>query len=408
MLAAAYGHLLRIPRARVPLFASIVGRLPIATIGLASILLVQSTTGSFASAGAVDAFATLGAGFGLPAQGRIIDRLGQTAVLIVTTVVQTVALVGLVVAARGDAPVAVLCAIALVAGATFPPISQCMRVLWPTMVGGEQDLHSAYALDAVIIEVVFITGPLIVAALAAAISPSAAILGGIALTLIGVVPFAASRASREWRPERSGPGHWAGPLRSPGIWVLAAGGAGLGWANGALAIDLTAFGSEHASPEIAGPLISIQALASLVGGLWYGARSWRSQPSERYALLLGLLALGFAPLIFAQSVAAMAVLIVLAGFPLAPATTVEFVLVDRLAPPGTSTEAFGWVLTATVVGSGMGAAAAGAIVNQGQVELGLVVAFAGGLAGAAVAILGRRHLRSAPAEGNVRSAPRID
>ena len=80
---------------------------------------------------------------------------------------------------------------------------------------------------------------------------------------------------------------------------------------------------------------------------------------------------------FAGSIAAMAALIVLAGLALAPSTAIEYLLVDRVSPPGTSTEAFGWVITATVAGAGAGEALTGAIVQQGNVRLGLTLALGG-------------------------------
>ena len=199
-----------------------------------------------------------------------------------------------------------------------------------------------------------------------------------------------------WRLRRAR--HWLGPLRSAGLRVLGVCSFGLGFANGALVVALLAFGSQHGSPEAAGPLIAIQAVASLVGGVWFGARRWNAPPDRLYVVSMSLLALGFAPLVFAGSIAAMAALIVLAGLALAPSTAIEYLLVDRVSPPGTSTEAFGWVITATVAGAGAGEALTGAMVQGGHVRLGLLLALGGALAGALAAALGRTALaRSARA-----------
>jgi hypothetical protein len=133
----------------------------------------------------------------------------------------------------------------------------------------------------------------------------------------------------------------------------------------------------------------------MIGGLWYGSRDWAGPVERRYVIALALLAAGFVPLLVASSIAAMGVLIVLAGLTLAPATAIEYVLIDRVAPAGSSTEAFGWVITATVAGAGVGSAVAGAVVNGGHVTLGLLLAVVGTAAGAAAAAFGLPALRPA-------------
>jgi MFS family permease len=390
----AYSQLLDVPGARGPFVTSAIGRLPLGAAGLAVILLVRATTGSFADAGLVEGAFTIGAGIGLPVQGRLVDRLAQAPVVIPSALGHAAALVAFAVAAHSDASIGVLCALTAIAGALVPPLSPCMRSLWASLLGPERDLQAAYALDAIIIELAFIAGPLLAAGLAAAVSPTAAVLVSAALAGGGGLAFALTRASRAWR-SKGGPRHWAGPLRSMGIRILAASSLGLGFANGALAIALTAFGAKHGSTEAVGPLISIQAVASMIGGLWYGSRDWAGPVERRYVIALALLAAGFVPLLVASSIAAMGVLIVLAGLTLAPATAIEYVLIDRVAPAGSSTEAFGWVITATVAGAGVGSAVAGAVVNGGHVTLGLLLAVVGTAAGAAAAAFGLPALRPA-------------
>jgi len=391
MIPAAYRDLLAIRETRLPLIASLIGRLPLGLSGLAVLLLVRAATGSFADAGLVSAGLTAGAAIGLPIQGRLIDRVSQTPVLVVSALGSTASFVAFVAAADAGASVGVLALLCFSAGALVPPLSPCMRGIWGRILGDERARQSAYALDAVIIEVAFIGGPLLAAGLSAAASPRVAVLAGAALELGGTLAFAASRASRVWRGAE-GARHWLGPLRSAGLRVIGLCSFGLGLANGALVVALTAFGSRHGSPEAAGPLIAIQAVASLVGGLWFGAQRWNRPPETLYVVSMSLLAVGFVPLVFAGSIAAMAVLIVLAGLALAPSTAIEYLLVDRVSPAGTSTEAFGWVITATVAGAGAGEAISGAMVQGGDVRRGLLLALGGALVSALVAALGRRVL----------------
>jgi MFS family permease len=392
MVPEAYRELLGIRAVRLPLIASIIGRLPVGSAALAVIFLVQAETGSFTDAGIVEACFTAGAAVGLPLQGRLVDRMGQARVLVPTSLINGGSLLTFVLVAQADESLATLGALSALAGITVPPLSQCMRGLWGTMLDNEDTLQSAYAIDAVIIEFAFICGPVLAGVLAASVSPSAAVISSAGLWLVGGLAFAASSASRAWRPA-GGRRHWAGPLRASGIWVLAGASIGFGIANGALILALTAFGEEHGATEIVGPFISIQAMASMLGGIWYGARRWDSPPEDRYPLLNLLLALGFVPLVFATSLQAMGGLMVLAGLAIAPATAVEYILIARLAPAGTSTEAFGWVLTATVLGTGLGSALGGAIVNGGHVQLGFVLAAGGAALAWLASAAGRSALR---------------
>ncbi|OLE36017.1 MAG: hypothetical protein AUG48_08945 [Actinobacteria bacterium 13_1_20CM_3_68_9] len=406
MIPVAYAELLAVRGVRVPLVGSLVGRLPLALEGLAILFLAKDVTGSFADAGLVEAFALVGTGVGLPIQGRLVDRLGQPRVLLPLAALNAASLGALVMVARGGASVASLALLSGLSGLSIPPLSSCMRNLWAAMLDDPDALQSAYALDAVVIEVAFITGPLLASGLTAAVSASAAVLAGALLTFTGTVAFATSAASRGWRAQDGGPQHWAGALRAPGIWVLAAASAGFGFSNGAMVLALTAFGNVHDAPEIVGPFLSIQAVASMIGGIWFGARRWKTPADEQYPRFNLLLALGLAPLILVPAVAVMGGLMVLAGLAIAPATAIEYVLVDRIAPPGTSTEAFGWVITAAVLGSGIGAALAGSVVNGGDLRLGFFLAFAGaGLAWIA-SVLGRSKLQLATEPALRRAAAR--
>lgn len=395
MVPRAYRHLLQNRSVRLPVAGAAVGRLPIGSEPLAVLFLIQAATGSFASAGVVEACFSVGAAVGLPLQGRLADRIGQTRVLVPAALVNAAAMVTLVLAADADSPLATLAAVGALGGVSFPSLSTCMRSLWGTLVDDRDQLQTAYALDAAVIELAFIVGPLLAAGITATASPSAAVLAGAVLTSTGTAMFAASRASRTWRPVVVAR-HWAGPLRAAGIWVLGGASIGFGFANGALTLALTAFGEDHGATEIVGPLIAIQAVASLIGGVWYGTRKWQSPPWERYPRLILLLAIGFAPLALVSSVELMGLLMVFAGLAIAPATAVEYLLIDGLAPRGTSTEAQGWVITATVLGSGLGAVAGGAIVNGGHVSLGFVAAFGGVAVAWLCSALGRPALRPAP------------
>src|SRR5258708_30856619 len=107
--------------------ASIVGRLPIGMSGLAILLLVQGTSGSFAIGGAATGCYVAGLACVAPAIGRVIDRHGPRTMLLACAVLFPSALCALLTAVAAGAPGVAVLSCAAVAGASFPPITVCMR-----------------------------------------------------------------------------------------------------------------------------------------------------------------------------------------------------------------------------------------------------------------------------------------
>jgi MFS family permease len=170
---------------------------------------------------------------------------------------------------------------------------------------------------------------------------------------------------------------------------------------GALEVALPAFAEEEGSRGAVGPLITVWALGSVIGGLWYGARTWRSSVEKRFLILMVLLALGSAPLPFAPSIGVMGVLLLFTGFALAPLATTEYALVARLAPAGTQTEAYSWQIVANVMGAAAGSLIAGLLAEVVSVEWALATAGIACAAGGVVAVAGRRTLRPAVSVSDV-------
>jgi predicted MFS family arabinose efflux permease len=394
MLPQAYRRLLAIRPARVPLAGVIVGRLPIAGMSLATVLLLRHETGSFAVAGAVEACIAIAMAASLPAQGRLIDRYGQTVILLPVAALNPLAMTALVLAAKGGAGPAALAAIGIVCGASTPALGAVMRTLWSELVPDRALRQSAFALDAVLIETAFITGPLLTAALVSTASPALAVLVNAGLTLAGTLTFAASRASRRWRgvPHDGG---WAGPLASSPVALVVAIQVPLGAAIGAMEVATVAFATQEGAPGVAGALIAVQAAASLAGGLWYGARTHHASAAERYPKLLVCIAAAFAPLLLMSSIATAFPLMTLSGFAFAPSGAAVWMLIDELSPPGGATESTSWISTAIIAGVAAGNAIGGAVVGGGHARTGYAVAVAAAALAAFSALSARPAWRPA-------------
>jgi MFS family permease len=96
----AFGAILQHPGALVMSASALVGRFPIAMLGLALTLLVVAETGSYARAGAVAALLTVGGAVGGPLSSRLADRHGQDRVLPPLVALHVVAVAALTAAVQ--------------------------------------------------------------------------------------------------------------------------------------------------------------------------------------------------------------------------------------------------------------------------------------------------------------------
>lgn len=374
------------------------GRLPFAIVPLSIVLLMRSEGYDYGAIGVVVGAEALAVGLTAALVGRLVDRVGMSRVVLATGAVTALALLAETIAILAGATPGILVALAALHGATIPPISASMRSLWARLVP-EETLESAYAFDAVQLELVFVVGPLIAAGLATAISAAAGMLLCTGFYLLAAVGFATAPVVRAGRVDEDVERTRAGALRSPGMRTLVLIGVITAISFGALEVALPAFAEAEGARGAVGPLITAWSLGSLIGGLWYGARSWRTPLERRLVILLGLLALGAAPLAFAPSIGAMAALLLLTGLALAPLATTEYALVDAVAPAGTSTEAYSWQIVATVTGAAVGSIVAGLLVEHASVEWGLATAAFACAGGLLVATARLRSLRPAAAAG---------
>jgi len=197
----AYGELLSIGDVRRVVSWGLIGRLPLGMSALALVLLVRGEGGSYAAAGVVSAAFALASGAGAPVGGRLVDRHRATVILTGYAAAFGLALLALAALAHAGAPLATLIGAAAVAGFAAPPIAPTVRTMWP-LIAPTPDLRAtAFALEATLQEVIFVSGPLLVAALSASISPGAGVPAAAILGSAGATGFALTSTIRSRRPD---------------------------------------------------------------------------------------------------------------------------------------------------------------------------------------------------------------
>ncbi|MFI1396621.1 MFS transporter [Streptomyces sp. NPDC020681] len=384
-----YGAILKAPHAARLLAGTLVGRLPNATAPVAIVLFVRAEGGSYSLAGGLAAVYGIATAVGQPLLGRAVDLHGQPRIQLPAAVASALGMVLLAAVGIGALPLAY--AGVAVAGIFTPPLEGGLRALWPSVLGREERVHRAYAMDAVAQEIMFTVGPLLVTVLVSLWSAAAALLVINVIGVLGALSVVLSHPSRTWRsaPREA---HWLGALRSPGLLALLGSFFFVGLALGSITVAGVAYADDHGREAVYGWLMAALGLGALIGGTVYGARQWAGAPERRLRILVGLLAVGYLPLVLTPGVVAMTLLAAVSGLFLAPAIACAFIVVDRHAPRGTVTEAFSWLVTTFGVGAAVGTAVAGPAVELGGTDWSFAVAGAGGIAAVVVLTATQRVL----------------
>jgi predicted MFS family arabinose efflux permease len=223
-------------------------------------------------------------------------------------------------------------------------------------------------------------------------SGGALIVCGLVI-LVGTLAFAAQPASRRWRPEPVGSRRRGGSLRAPAMRTLVAISLGTGTVFGATEVGITASAHALHSATAAGPLLGLWGAGSLIGGMIATRLGGGARDARGLIPLLVALAVTHGALILTTgSVVAAAVVVTLAGATIAPTASSMYAMVDAAAPAGTRTEAYSWLLTASLVGASLGMGAAGALAQHAGAAAAFALVGAAGCLAALAAVLGSGRL----------------
>ncbi|MEV1288185.1 MFS transporter [Micromonospora sp. NPDC049679] len=363
----------RIPGAPMLLIAGIIGRLGIGMTPLALLLVVQNVTGRYALAAVAGGLYALAGAALSPIAGRIADRVGPAPVLLVTAVAHPLALVGLLFASRSGADaLTVIYLAAAAAGATYPPLTAAIRGAWNDLTGpatGRYGLrNTALAAETSLFEVVFVIGPLLVAAFVLAADAATALIGAAVVTLLGTAAVAFGRAMRSWQPHpRNAQASGLGPLKVQGFPALLLCVGGLGVAFGAAGVTVPAYAAAQRpgdSEGLASVLLAVWGVGSAIGGIWFGTRPSARNMPRQFAALLAAVAGTFVVFAAMPNPVALGIALIIGGAVIAPALTLENTMVGRIAPGSMLNEAYTWVVTVAVAASAGGGALAGIIVDR--------------------------------------------
>ena len=393
-----YRRVFGLPGARAFTLAGLVARLPMSMVSLGLVILVSSRTGSYSVAGAVSASYVGANAVAAVPLARVVDRLGQGRVLGLATTVSCAALALTVVAVQSGWALPLPHVLAAAAGASSPNIGAAVRARWSHVVPDRRLLDTAFAVEAVNDELVFIVGPTVVTLLATLVAPLAGLLAAVAAALVGTWWLVSQRRTE---PPRVTPHADGGaPVTMPwgALAPLVGGAVSLGVLLGGCEVATIAFTDERGHQGVSGVLLAVWALGSLLSGLVSGAVVQQRPPPARYRLGSVALTLLLLPMPFVPTIPLLGLFLFLCGFAVSPTMIAAVSWVESLVPASRLNEGIAVFTTGLIAGVAPGAALVGAAVDAHGASAAFWVPVAAGAAGIVLAT-GASAVRRATAAG---------
>jgi MFS family permease len=321
-------------------------------------------------------------------QGRLLDRFGQGRVLSVACLGFGVSVTLLVVSVQAEWPIGSTYVFAAMAGGCLPQVGSSVRARWSHVLDQPADVQTAYALEAVLDEAVFMLGPIVVTVLATAWHPVAGLAVAVAACVAGTLWLTSQRGTEPPAHPRTGSTEPRVSMPWRTVVPLAVVCAALGVLFGAAEVTTVAFADEQGHKAVSGVLLALWALGSLVAGVITGAIRWRRGPSVRVRWGALAMACAMAPLSFVGSLPVMGVTLFVAGFAIAPTLIAAMTLTEEVVPSGRLTEGMAIMQTGLVAGVAPGATLSGLVVDHRGASAAYLVSLAAGtvaaLAGLAI------------------------
>ncbi|MGW1224866.1 MFS transporter [Streptomyces sp. NPDC002530] len=390
-----YGAVLGTPSVARLLGGTLTGRLPNGMAPVAITMWATTSGSSIAFGGLLSALYGLSSSLVQPVKGRLMDRHGQTAVHIPAAVLNSTFLAALPLAGPYGGP-GLATAIVVAGGLTTPSLEAGLRALWPSVLPESRLRHAALALDTGTQGLLYIVGPLLVAALASTYDPAVALAIAAVLGLTGTTVVVLAPPSRRWRSAPyQAPMAGASAPTSPGtgLMLMLIALAGIGCAIGAMNVWSIAMAERHEQDVLSGILPAAFSTGSFLGGLVYGRRTWRTSAADRLIAATAAFLAGWLPLTVLDAPALNVVAVTVPGAFLTVVVACAYVTTDFFTPANRTSEAYAWLILSIGVGQSAGTALAGRLAEQPLASASLPTA--GAAVALAVLLAARRHLRSA-------------
>jgi MFS family permease len=370
--------------------AGFAARLPVAMAPIGIVTMLSQAKGGYWLAGAVAAAFTLTNALAAPQISRLVDRHGQSKLLVPATAIAVVAFVLLILATRLDWPVWTLFASALLAAA-MPSMPAMVRARWTEVFRDTPQLNTAFAFESAADELVYIAGASLSVGLSVALFPEAGVLISTLCMAVGMTAFVLQKATEPKVRKVEGVPHRSA-ITLPAVQIITAALVFVGAIFATAEVSTVALTKELGQPGAASLVIGVYAIGSFVVGLIVGALNLRAPLHRQLLTALAVLLVTTLPLLAANSVVTLAGAIFISGVAISPTFITAFGLVERRVPAEVLTEGVTWVMTGIGIGMALGAFVAGWVVDSFGAHNGFWVSIAAASAALTIVGLGQRVL----------------
>jgi MFS family permease len=386
-----YREIFQAPGAKGFAAAGFLARLPVAMATMGIVTMLSQSHGEYWLAGAVSATFALTNAFVAPQISRLVDRHGQSRVLTPTTAVAVVAFTLLILATYFKWPNWTLFLSALVAG-VMPSMPAMVRARWTGLYHGSPRLHTAFAFESVLDEVVYMAGSVLAIGLSVSLFPEAGPLASTLFLAVGTTLFVIQKSTEpavrpvEQRASRSA-------LSVPAVQIITFTLIAVGTIFGTAEVTVIAFSEELGQKGAASFILAGYAGGSLVVGLVFGTLRLKASLGRQFLVANTVAMLTTLPLLWVGSIPALAVMLFLAGASISPTFITAFGLIERLVPSSQLTEGITWAMTGIFIGMAAGSFLSGYVIDVYGAQNGFWVSVGAGVVALATALFGQRMLR---------------
>ncbi|MDX0868663.1 MFS transporter [Sinorhizobium medicae] len=391
-----YGEIFRAPGAKGFSAAGFFARLPIAMAPIGIVAMVSQTHGEYWLAGAVSATFALTNALVAPQISRLVDRVGQTAVVVPTTIVSVAAFLALIIAANRDWAAWTLFVLAFLAAA-MPSMPALVRARWTEIFRNRPELNTAFAFESSADELVYISGASLSVGLAVALFPEAGMLTSTIFLALGTAAFILQRSTEPKVHPIAASASQASAIRQRPVQIITLALIFVGSIFATAEVSVVAITKELGQPQAASLVIGVYAVGSFLVGLALGALN-PTMPLQRQLLIaVSVIAITSLPLLVADTVPFLAFAVFVSGIAISPTFITAFGLIERRVPESMLTEGVTWVMTGIGIGMALGAFVSGWVVDNYGAQKGFWVSVAAGAATVVTVAAGQRSLAGSKA-----------
>lgn len=406
---STYAQILRHPGALLFSLTGLFARLQMSMAGLGATLLIVHYRDSYALAAQITAVFAVSAAVIGPQTSRLTDRFGQARIIPLQIAVHAPTMFALIYVATLQGHVPLMFVLALVAGASSPAIGSLIRARWSTIYTGTPQLRTAFAMESLIDEVVFITGPLLATFLALQVAPAAALLVATTILTVGSTLLVLQRKTQPIPTGSGVPAPKGSALFIPGVAAVAAIFIFMGSMFGSFEIVTIGYAEEQGVKGATGILLALYSLGSLVAGFVFGAWNFKASLPRQFLLAVTAVAVVTAPLSLMPNVWWLGLAALIAGLAIAPVLISGMSLVERIVPGNRLTESMTWVSGGLSVGLAGGMLLSGFLLDEYSAHTAYLVVSGSALLAFVMAGFVRRSVSNAfyAAQARTAAAPTL-